>query len=95
MNYNNAGGVVAVGSGSVMDVAKAVSLMLANEDIKDPKKFDGKANTKNKSFPLFAALRVLRTRIRLVIFTFPSKSPLCKRGDLKKGRGGKRLGWKF
>ncbi len=44
--------VVAVGSGSVMDVAKAVSLMLANEDIKDPKKFDGKANTKNKSFPL-------------------------------------------
>lgn len=45
--------VVAVGSGSVMDTAKAVAVLLGNPDIADPRKLEGSNKTKKPALPLY------------------------------------------
>ena len=46
--------IVALGGGSVIDTAKAISIILTNPEFSDVVSLDGVANTKNKGFPLFA-----------------------------------------
>ena len=46
--------IVAVGGGSVIDTAKAISIILKNEEFSDVKSLAGVAETKNKGLPLFA-----------------------------------------
>ncbi|HBP10127.1 MAG TPA: hypothetical protein DD629_08175, partial [Treponema sp.] len=45
--------VISVGSKSVSDISKAVSLLLSNPEISDPRKLEGKAKPKNKAIPLY------------------------------------------
>ncbi len=46
--------MVAVGGGSVIDTAKAISIIMTNEEFSDVVSLDGTASTKNKGFPLMA-----------------------------------------
>lgn len=46
--------IIAVGGGSVMDTAKAVSVIVTNPDFADVKSLEGVADTKNKCFPTVA-----------------------------------------
>lgn len=46
--------MVAVGGGSVIDTAKAISIIMTNEEFSDVVSLDGTAPTKNKGFPLMA-----------------------------------------
>lgn len=51
----NTDAFIAVGGGSVLDAAKAMSLMCANREITDIRKLEGDVNkTKNKAMPLIA-----------------------------------------
>ncbi|WP_288507222.1 iron-containing alcohol dehydrogenase [uncultured Treponema sp.] len=45
--------VISVGSKSVSDIAKAVSILLSNPEISDPRKLERKAKSKNKAIPLY------------------------------------------
>lgn len=49
-----ADGIVAVGGGSVMDTAKAVSVIIANPEFADVVSLEGVADTKNKGVPMIA-----------------------------------------
>ena len=49
-----ADGIVAVGGGSVMDTAKAVSIIIANPEFSDVVSLEGVADTKNKGVPMIA-----------------------------------------
>ena len=51
---NGVDAIVAVGGGSVIDTAKAISIIVTNEQFSDVVSLDGLANTKNKGLPLFA-----------------------------------------
>ncbi len=51
---NNVDAIVAVGGGSVIDTAKAVSIIMANPEFIDVVSLDGVANTKNSGLPLIA-----------------------------------------
>lgn len=53
-NINNVDCIVAVGGGSVIDTAKAISIIMTNPDFNDVVSLDGTADTKNKGLPLFA-----------------------------------------
>ena len=46
--------IVAIGGGSVIDTAKAISIIMTNEEFADVVSLDGNAPTKNKGFPLMA-----------------------------------------
>ncbi len=45
--------IISVGTKSVSDISKAVSLLLSNQEISDPRKLEGKAKSKNKAVPLY------------------------------------------
>ncbi|MBE5039359.1 lactaldehyde reductase [Ructibacterium gallinarum] len=49
-----ADGLIAVGGGSVMDTAKAISIIIANPEFADVVSLEGVADTKNKGVPLIA-----------------------------------------
>ena len=49
-----ADGIVAVGGGSVMDTAKAVSIIIANPEFSDVVSLEGVADTKNNGVPMIA-----------------------------------------
>lgn len=51
---NSVDAIVAIGGGSVIDTAKAISIILKNEEHIDVKSLDGVVETKNKGLPLFA-----------------------------------------
>ena len=51
---NNVGAIIAVGGGSVIDTAKAISIIMTNPEHGDVVSLDGAVNTKNKGLPLFA-----------------------------------------
>ena len=51
---NNVDAIVAVGGGSVIDTAKAVSIIMDNPEFIDVVSLDGVANTKNSGLPLIA-----------------------------------------
>lgn len=53
-NINNVDCIVAVGGGSVIDTAKAISIIMTNPEFNDVVSLDGVADTKNKGLPLFA-----------------------------------------
>ncbi|MBQ8131699.1 MAG: iron-containing alcohol dehydrogenase, partial [Bacilli bacterium] len=53
-NINNVDCIVAVGGGSVIDTAKAISIIMTNPEFNDVVSLDGVANTQNKGLPLFA-----------------------------------------
>ena len=53
-NINNVDCIVAVGGGSVIDTAKAISVIMTNPEFNDVVSLDGVADTKNKGLPLFA-----------------------------------------
>lgn len=53
-NINNVDCIVAVGGGSVIDTAKAISIIMTNPEFNDVVSLDGVANTKNKGLPLIA-----------------------------------------
>ena len=46
--------IVAVGGGSVIDTAKAISIIVTNPEFSSVVDLDGTANTRNKGLPLFA-----------------------------------------
>ena len=46
--------IVAVGGGSVIDVAKAIGIVMTNPEYKDIKSLEGIVETKNKSLPIIA-----------------------------------------
>ena len=45
--------IVALGSGSVMDTAKAAAVLLGNPDISDPRKLEGSNKSKKPALPLY------------------------------------------
>lgn len=45
--------IIALGSGSVMDIAKAVAVLLGNTDIIDPRKLEGSPKTKKAAMSLY------------------------------------------
>jgi len=51
---NSCDSIVAVGGGSVIDTAKALSIILANPERRDVSSLCGLSNTKNKGIPLIA-----------------------------------------
>ena len=51
---NHIDAIVAVGGGSVIDTAKAISIIMTNPDFSDVVSLNGVADTKNKGLPLFA-----------------------------------------
>ena len=51
---SNVDAIVAVGGGSVIDTAKAISIIMTNPEFSDVVSLDGVAPTKNKGLPLFA-----------------------------------------
>lgn len=51
---SNVDAIVAVGGGSVIDTAKAISIIMTNPEFSDVVSLDGVADTKNKGLPLFA-----------------------------------------
>ncbi len=53
-NINNVDCIVAVGGGSVIDTAKAISIIKTNPEYNDVVSLDGVAETKNRGLPLFA-----------------------------------------
>ncbi len=53
-NINNVDCIVAVGGGSVIDTAKAISIIVTNPEFNDVVSLDGVADTKNKGLPLIA-----------------------------------------
>lgn len=53
-NINNVDCIVAVGGGSVIDTAKAISIIMTNPEFNDVVSLDGVAETKNKGLPLIA-----------------------------------------
>ena len=53
-NINNVDCIVAVGGGSVIDTAKAISIIMTNPEFNDVVSLAGVADTKNKGLPLFA-----------------------------------------
>ncbi len=53
-NINNVDCIVAVGGGSVIDTAKAISIIMTNPEFNDVVSLDGVADTKNKGLPLIA-----------------------------------------
>lgn len=53
-NINNVDCIVAVGGGSVIDTAKAISIIKTNQEFNDVVSLDGVAETKNKGLPLIA-----------------------------------------
>lgn len=53
-NINNVDCIVAVGGGSVIDTAKAISIIMTNPEFNDVVSLDGVSDTKNKGLPLFA-----------------------------------------
>ena len=46
--------IVAVGGGSVIDTAKAISILMTNPQFQDVVSLDGMASTKNRGLPLMA-----------------------------------------
>ena len=54
LNKSKANVIIAVGGGSVIDCAKAISIIKTNKEFKDVISLDGLANTKNRAFPLIA-----------------------------------------
>ena len=53
-NINNVDCIIAVGGGSVIDTAKAISIIMTNPEFNDVVSLEGVANTKNKGLPLIA-----------------------------------------
>ncbi len=53
-NKNHADCIIAIGGGSVIDVAKAIGIIATNPEFKDVKSLVGVAGTKNKSLPIIA-----------------------------------------
>lgn len=51
---SNVDGIVAVGGGSVIDTAKAISIIMTNTEHSAVTSLDGVVNTRNKGLPLFA-----------------------------------------
>ena len=51
---SNVDGIVAVGGGSVIDTAKAISIIMTNSEHSAVTSLDGVVNTRNKGLPLFA-----------------------------------------
>ena len=51
---NNVDAVVAIGGGSVIDTAKAISIIIRNPEHGDVSSLEGAVETKNKNLPLFA-----------------------------------------
>ncbi len=51
---SNADFIIAVGGGSPIDTAKAVGIIMTNEEFSDVVSLDGVANTKNPSMPIIA-----------------------------------------
>lgn len=51
---SNVDGIVAVGGGSVIDTAKAISIIMTNTEHSAVASLDGVVNTRNKGLPLFA-----------------------------------------
>ena len=54
LNKSKADVIIAVGGGSVIDCAKAISIIKTNKEFRDVVSLDGTAPTKNKAFPLIA-----------------------------------------
>ena len=50
----NVDGIIAVGGGSVIDTAKAISIIITNPEHSSVTSLDGAVNTRNKGLPLFA-----------------------------------------
>lgn len=59
--------LVAVGGGSVIDTAKAVSVIATNPDFNDVVSLDGTANTKHKGMPLIACPTTAGTAAEVTI----------------------------
>jgi len=73
--------IVALGGGSVIDTAKAISIIMTNPEFSDVVSLDGVANTKNKGFPLFAipttAGTAAETTINYVITNDYGRKMVC------------------
>ena len=52
--------LVALGSGSVMDTAKAAAVLLGNPDIIDPRKLEGSNKSKKHALPLYLVYSCIR-----------------------------------
>ena len=53
-NKNHVDCIIAVGGGSVIDVAKAIGIIATNPEFKDVKSLVGEANTNNRALPIIA-----------------------------------------
>ena len=51
---NNIDCIIPVGGGSVIDTAKAIAIIMTNNEFEDVVSLDGVANTKNKALPIIA-----------------------------------------
>ncbi len=59
--------IVAIGGGSSMDTAKAISIIIANPDFADVRKLEGAAPTKNKGVPIIAVPTTAGTAAEVTI----------------------------
>ncbi len=59
--------IVAIGGGSSMDTAKAVSIVIANPEFADVRKLEGVAPTKNKGVPIIAVPTTAGTAAEVTI----------------------------